>query len=555
MLIRHIKVENYRSIKSADIAVQDMLALVGPNNSGKTNILSALHLLLGERWPSRKGLDATDWFECRTDEQMRIEVFFRENEHNIEKIGFYATDSEDNRVCKYFGRATEYPLKEENRRHFPLVYIDAGRSYESTFSASRWSLFGRIVRALNDDFVQSAAGQVRADIEGHLSKAQSLLKTKLYDQLEQSITAAFAEQMRLTSHKVSLKFTTFDPLNFYKNLQPVLFEGDREKNPAEIGSGMRNLIVLALFRAYAETFRGNAIIAIEEPEIFLHPHARRSLAELFERIAQGGTQVLFSTHSATFINVGRSDRIALVERRPDDDGEISTSVTCLDVQRLLNRRKGLNPARAASMTVTSMQERYRNICGLEHAEAFFARLIVLVEGPSEKEALPIYAKHKGLDFDSLGVSVVNANGKTNIDVLYQLYREHGLRLYVIFDNDRGAKRSGNDKDYNCVLTRMLGMNEQKEPVGAVEKDYAILERDFETQLESDIESIRPGLYASLREKAAGELGGGLGKPLTARYISNQLTAQGIVPKTLEAIIEQLSAALAELQEGSQPAEL
>ena len=55
---------------------------------------------------------------------------------------------------------------------------------------------------------------------------------------------------------------------------------------------MRNLIVLALFRAYAKAFRGNAIFAIEEPEIFLHPHAQRSLATLFEELARAGNQVL-----------------------------------------------------------------------------------------------------------------------------------------------------------------------------------------------------------------------------------------------------------------------
>jgi predicted ATP-dependent endonuclease of OLD family len=76
MLIRHIRIENYRSIKRVDIPVNDMLALVGPNNAGKTNILSALNLVLGERWPSRQSLDASDWFERRTSDTLKIEIFF-----------------------------------------------------------------------------------------------------------------------------------------------------------------------------------------------------------------------------------------------------------------------------------------------------------------------------------------------------------------------------------------------------------------------------------------------------------------------------------------------
>lgn len=71
---------------------------------------------------------------------------------------------------------------------------------------------------------------------------------------------------------------------------------------------------MALFRAYAQAFRGNAVIAIEEPEIYLHPHAQRSLATLFEDLAAKGSQIFYSTHSATFIDVARSDRVVLVER-------------------------------------------------------------------------------------------------------------------------------------------------------------------------------------------------------------------------------------------------
>lgn len=47
-----------------------------------------------------------------------------------------------------------------------------------------------------------------------------------------------------------------------------------------------------------KAFRGDAIFAIEEPEFYLHPHAQRSLAALFEELATAGNQVFYSTHSA-----------------------------------------------------------------------------------------------------------------------------------------------------------------------------------------------------------------------------------------------------------------
>ena len=134
---------------------------------------------------------------------------------------------------------------------------------------------------------------------------------------------------------MTFDFRTFDPLNFYRSLYPVLFEDGQAKNPAEAGSGMRNLVVMALFRAYAKTFKGNALIAIEEPEIYLHPHAQRSLAVLFRELTTQGSQLFYSTHSASFLAIEHFDQVAVVERRRDDDGDTSTRIRRLTAGDLL----------------------------------------------------------------------------------------------------------------------------------------------------------------------------------------------------------------------------
>ncbi len=54
MKIKKIQIKNYRSIKELEFEPQSLCALVGENNSGKSNILNAIDLLLGESWPSVK---------------------------------------------------------------------------------------------------------------------------------------------------------------------------------------------------------------------------------------------------------------------------------------------------------------------------------------------------------------------------------------------------------------------------------------------------------------------------------------------------------------------
>ncbi len=53
MRLNHIVIEHYRSIEHVEIRLpyQKPLILFGPNNAGKSNIISAIDKVLGERWP------------------------------------------------------------------------------------------------------------------------------------------------------------------------------------------------------------------------------------------------------------------------------------------------------------------------------------------------------------------------------------------------------------------------------------------------------------------------------------------------------------------------
>lgn len=71
MRISKVEIKNYRSIKGLTINLHDMTALVGPNNAGKSNILTALDLFFKV---SIKGISEEDFFLKNTSKSNSIEI-------------------------------------------------------------------------------------------------------------------------------------------------------------------------------------------------------------------------------------------------------------------------------------------------------------------------------------------------------------------------------------------------------------------------------------------------------------------------------------------------
>jgi predicted ATP-dependent endonuclease of OLD family len=327
-------------------------------------------------------------------------------------------------------KTTWSPLRVSNeiRDAFPFVYIDVRREYARHTPGSRWSVLSRIFAGVNDDFQRSdnmvtddAGNQIprREAFRRKVDSAFELLRTEEFKKVEDAIRTHALRQVGMdpASEDLRVEFRPFDPLNAYKSLAMVLCEGALEFEAKEVGAGYQSSIVVAIFRAYQEINRQGAMIAIEEPEVFLHPHRQRFFYKVLAELARTGNQVYYTTHSAHFVDIVAPENVSIVRRSTADGTQV---FTCPPQQWTPDQKERLRLEKAFDP---------------ERNEMFFAKGVLLCEGDTEKSLYPVILKARGIDLDEAGLSVVEVGGKGNLPIFVKVLEAFRIPYVVVFDED------------------------------------------------------------------------------------------------------------------------
>ncbi|MFP5318871.1 MAG: ATP-dependent nuclease [Acidimicrobiia bacterium] len=178
------------------------------------------------------------------------------------------------------------------------------------------------------------------------------------------------------------------------------------------------------------------LLLIEEPELYLRPQAQRYLYRLLHRFAAGGNQVVYSTHAPAFLNVARLEELAVVARDPHEGTMVHQAATL-----------------PASDGFRAMSE-----FDAERGELFLADVAVLVEGRTEKLALPHVFRALGVDVDRAGISIVECGGKANLPIFVRLCQATAVPFVVVHDRDAPSGREPipSERSLNELLRSLAG---------------------------------------------------------------------------------------------------
>lgn len=503
MQIKRIHITNFRSIRTLGFEPGRYCVLIGENNSGKSNVLRVLNLVLGETWPTERSFSEEDFYNQDTSNDIIIQVFFDEtievwrNNCKLEIGGLElrckaykrrvgqkpaGTLTTDYYCVQPNGKQVQYPSDplQKGRRHtgqwlphrvtrelrdrLPLIYVGVQREYDRHSPTSRWSVLRRLLNEVNVVFlndktqikVKKADGTVatmtrREAFESAVKAAYGYLRTEGFEEIEQKLAANAMEQMGLDPgrDRVELHFESHDPTNAFRSLQLYVEQMGITSPAGEVGAGLQSAIVVALFRTYEELKHEGAIFALEEPEVFLHPHRARYFAGVLRGLSEKGNQVFATTHSPIFVQLDQPESIALVRRTEAEGTGVKQAP-----------RTALADGEREALRLLTEFDTQRN-------ELFFARSVLLVEGATEKLLLPLAFQKLGYDLNRLGISVVEVGGKTKLPLFAKVCAAMEIPFAVLADHDvreiqeswrearkrREEERNGRHRGWNAEIEK------------------------------------------------------------------------------------------------------
>lgn len=433
MFLSEIRLKNFRCFDENEHSIRfhsGLNVLVGENDSGKSAVVDAIRIVLGTTDQGWYRIDATDFYN--EDKSREITIICRfENLSDEECAAFlecltYEKQVDEMKPCLYLYWNCKYLLNfiparvsvtvstglngdgpspsAEARELIRVTYLRALRDAYTDMQAGRNSRLSQIVQRVPElskgesEYVEgmdlsklSIVGI--ADLSNKLLMGHSAL-----NKTNQDITSILHDRMLLHGDelKTQLQVAGADVLES-KKLISLLEKLDLaaisngNQSQGHVGLGTSNILSMAcelLLNDINEKSERSTFLLIEEPEAHLHAQRQlRLIQSLQDEASSGSNQIIITTHSPLLASVVDLNNITIMNK--------STPFSLAKEQTLLEDDD------------YSYLSRYLDAT---KANLFFARGVLIVEGPAEELLLPTIAKIIKRDFSKYGVSVVNVRG-------------------------------------------------------------------------------------------------------------------------------------------------
>jgi putative ATP-dependent endonuclease of OLD family len=469
--LAQISISNFRSCQHVTLLLDDFTPIVGYNNAGKSNILSAIEWLI-----DAAALSSTDFNSAKEPVSVEgkitgiTEILIGHMPANQQKQIKPYVDKETLRFRRTMllpGAGSTAKLEVRD----PAVEDDKGEKAwapnPTGIQQALKALFPESIRIhamqdASDDVGKQAKGNtigkliadiiepVRKDHEGELHASLAKLATKLsadgeertakLKEFDTGATTCLKDLFPGLQLKLDVPLPEIPDL--FKNGTVRVFEVQGATTSSRtfeaVGHGAQRCIQMALIRYLAEkrseaTDTRRTLLLIDEPELYLHPQGIEQVRQALKQLAGGRYQVLFSTHSPLMLHRDHAGNTVMV-RKPDP----ATGTTV---------RKPL--ATAVSEAITDGGHQARLLFELGNAaEVYFSDRVLLNEGKTEQRFLPLlYERHFGRAAGADRTGIVPLHGSNNFAAAFRILQSMEIDAKIVADLDYAFRRAKDLTEY------------------------------------------------------------------------------------------------------------
>lgn len=441
MKISNVYIENYRNFKKSNINFNKETLIIGPNDVGKTNLIRAMRLILDK---SLSQLDIEpleeDFNIFSEEDEFKIQILFDDYDEVKDEairgyLGKFFTE-DDKLLITYIG----YKYKEESYKiyigedeeigeatsryylkYLNMVYLDSTRNLTTYLKKSKERLVRRY-KENRDDIEVESDNQKLEKIAEERADISNMIDEISYVEKSVNIIKEHLNDISVHNSNNEIKLRNYNEnQDLAKNLELVAISNG--KNIGIGGDGRNNQIYLTMWleeiNYICENTAQTTIFVIEEPEAHLHPSLQSmTLKKILQMI---NNQIIITTHSQQVALEFKPNSI--IRLFYDKNYEIQVA------------KNGCSKEIASNI----LDLAYRN--NIINGEMFFADVVLLVEGISEKLLYKELSKQFKLDIEKYNIVILAVDGvgfEVYTEILYSL----GIPFIIRTDNDIIKKKNG-----------------------------------------------------------------------------------------------------------------
>ncbi len=443
MKITKLEIHNYRNLDGVKISLEENCNfIVGENNLGKSNLLSLVNILFTSR-----AFKLDDFKEVSLPIEINFQLklapieighfqdLFDLDDYSLINITAKQDNNDDNIV--FFHTETTTYIQPSVVKCLNYIHYDSLRNPVAEINFDKGKGVGRFLRNIISQYLKSNG----------ISDADFLDDTKVTELLS-SINEKIVKIKSFQDFGIKAS-TEDDAENLLSKI--VVLKDGKGDSFIKTGYGVQFLVLVTLSvlekLQAIRTQRGDRgifedetdgtksislIIGLDEPEIHLHPYMQRSLIKYLNSVITNNNAEFKTLIKELFEIDEFIGQVIVVTHSPN--------ILLNDYKQIIRFYSVLGVTKIISGSQFTLGEQLHKHLYLHFPfikEAFFSRCAIFVEGDSEFSSFPLFGKKLSIDFDDLGICVIQARGDA-IHQLIELASKFGIPSVGVTDKDDGA---------------------------------------------------------------------------------------------------------------------